>query len=177
MNPDALLLERLIGRREEGHNNWCCSAYRTADGCSGGLSHERDNLRWRAINMIIAMMAPSKSSFSDTYRHCLNLFKDEAQRTSHWFYHDIANFWHFGMAMDPFWNNGAVMGPGYGDAAFDWECNMGKSKPAGYNLAPCRGSGSCLAGTSCYNRCTGDNGGQCNQPWWEGNAVLVVDES
>jgi hypothetical protein len=167
----ALLLERPMGG--EGQNNWWCSAYRSADGCSGGLPWERDNLRTACNQHDFCYYGPIKNSFSDTCRHCSNLFKDEAHRISNWFYHGIAIILHSGMAMDPVWNNGAVMGPGYGDSfqnrqiASDWECNMGKSKPAGYNLARCRGSGSCSAGTSCYNCCTGDSGFQCNRPWWE----------
>jgi hypothetical protein len=36
-----------------------------------------------------------KGRFSDTYRYCLNLCKDEAPRTSHWYYHGIANIWQY----------------------------------------------------------------------------------
>ena len=84
------------------------------------------------------------------------------------------NTWKDVMTLDPQWQTGApVFLPGFGDGfqnqqlASDAECYLGKSKPQGYQRAPCQSEGVCLPGTSCYNCCAGDSGWACKKPWWE----------
>jgi hypothetical protein len=155
---------------------WGCSAYRTADGCSGGFPHERDALKFACDQHDYCYYGPIKNDFWDTYRHCTNLFYDTV-KTRHWGFFDPMRFvgetWKNFMTFDPVWNGNPVSGPGFGDAfqnrqiASDAECYLGKSKPQGYQRTPCWGGGGCAAGTTCYNCCDGDSGWACNKPWWE----------
>lgn len=156
--------------------NWGCSAYRTSDGCSGGFPHEKDALKFACDQHDYCYYGPIKNDFWDTYRHCSNLFYAEVL-TKHWGLFDtmrwVGETWKNAMTFDPVWNGNPVMGPGFGDGfqnrqlASDAECYLGKSKPQGYQRAPCQSGGGCLAGTSCYNCCDGDSGWACNKPWWE----------
>jgi hypothetical protein len=100
---------------------------------------------------------------------------------SHWW----AGWTYFAaMEADPLFKfpGSSVIGPGLGDAfqneqlKSDAECYLSKSKPQGYQRAPCQSGGGCYAGTSCYNCCAGDSGFtqtsgllryDCNISWWE----------
>jgi hypothetical protein len=157
-------------------SKWGCSAYRVADGCSGGTNAEKDALGFACNQHDYCYYGPIKNDFRDTYNHCTNLLWNEAL-TKHWGAFDpmrwAVSFWCSGMNMDPVGTGGTVRGPGFGNSfqnqqlKSDWECYLGKSKPQGYNTAPCQSGGGCSAGTSCYNCCDGDNGSQCNKAWWE----------
>ncbi len=163
--------------KDDPPSTWGCSVYnRIADGCSGGTNAEKDALGFACNQHDYCYYGPIKNDFWDTYRHCSNLFYNEVL-TRHWGAFDTMRWtgesWKNFMFMDSVAKNGPVRGPGFGDAfqnqqlKSDWECYLGKSKPQGYNLAPCQSGGGCAAGTSCYNCCDGDNGSQCNKPWWE----------
>ncbi|KAL3770047.1 hypothetical protein ACHAWU_005874 [Discostella pseudostelligera] len=161
---------------DDDSNDWSCNAYKVSDGCSEGDQAARDALRYACDQHDYCYYGPIKNDFWDTYRHCTNLFYAEV-RTKHWGLTDNIHtsgwFWKEGMVADPVWNGNPVLGPGFGNSfqdrqlASDWECFLGKSKPQGYDLAPCKAGGGCLAGTSCYDCCDGDSGNQCNKPWWE----------
>ena len=80
------------------------------------------------------------------------------------------------MTADPLYKfpGSSVIGPGLGNAfqneqlKSDFECHLGKSKPQGYQQAPCQGGeGLCFAGTSCFNCCDYKDGIYCKKPWWE----------
>lgn len=161
---------------DDDSNTWGCDALKVADGCSRGTNDEKAALGFACNQHDYCYYGPIKNDFWDTYRHCSNLFYNEVL-TRHWGFWDTKRWtgqaWKDFMFMDAVAKGGSVGGPGFGDSfqnqqlKSDWECFLGKSKPQGYNLAPCQAGGGCAAGTSCYNCCDGDSGSQCNKPWWE----------
>ena len=162
---------------DDDRANWVCSAYRRSDGCSGGLPHEQEALKFACDQHDYCYYGPIKNDFWDTYKHCTNLFYAEVL-TKHWglfdWYRITGESWRNFMTWDPIWQTGnPVNTVGFGNAfqdqqlASDQECSLGKSKPQGYQWAPCKSGGGCVAGTSCYNCCAGDDGFTCMKPWWE----------
>ena len=163
---------------------WDCHPLKSTwgDGCSvpdwlDVFPNAKEGLRLACDQHDYCYYGPIKNGFWDTYRHCTKLFFSEIL-TKHWDPNDpmykAGNTWKDVMTLDPLWQTGApVFLPGFGDGfqnqqlASDAECYLGKSKPQGYQRAPCQSEGVCLPGTSCYNCCAGDSGWACKKPWWE----------
>jgi len=159
---------------------WSCNAYKSSNGCSFGSDWFKNNLKFACDQNDYCYYGPIKNDFWDTYRHCTNLFMEEVHRkgfnggdiriTSAWYYKTL-------MTTDTLWNGGPVRSQGFGDdfqnrqLASDAECYLGKSKPQGYQRAPCQSGGSCGRGcigcSSCWNCCDGFSDFVCNKPWWE----------
>jgi hypothetical protein len=160
---------------------WDCHPLKPTwgDGCSVNIfPNSQEQLRSACDQHDFCYYGPIKNDFWDTYRHCSDLFYAEVL-TKHWDFWDShrAAGWVYYSAMtaDPLYKfpGSSVIGPGLGDAfqneqlKSDFECHLGKSKPQGYQWAPCKSGGGCVAGTSCYNCCAGDDGFTCKKPWWE----------
>ena len=62
----------------------------------------------------------------------------------------VGETWKNAMTFDPVWHGNPVCGPGFGNGfqnrqlASNAECYLGKSKPQGYQRAPCQSGGAVL---------------------------------